>query len=324
MKKFPIISLLALWAACSCSHGLDRDAEYQVTVDPSCSFYAGDPVRFMFGDSSVDNLLFFSGENGHKYENRNRTAVPPEKIRSGILDCDFLARYGADKGLDIYISNTFEGLDGNDGMADRQLMQSLEAQMDEEGNIPGWTRLDYQEGPNGSWTHQSFDMEDFIDNFCIAIHWHPRANGSSAQRSYGVTANIRIDVEDEGVSEINICSLDMVTVMTNNEIEDPYIKNRGNGTIHFDNATADIWFQGAAYGELPYQLNGWAVSTPRALNKVEPDRGTVIKNLQNAMASYEYVYDSPGNYTATFVGVNANYLYTSSDVQQVKVFVLQK
>ncbi len=324
MKKSAIIFSLAALAVCACSQGLDREVDWQVTADPSGNFYAGGPVRFLFGSPQVDNILFFSGENGHKWENRNRTSVPPEQIRSAVLDCDFLARYGADKGLDIYISNTFEGLDGNDAMADRKLMQALEAQMDSEGNIPGWTKLDYEEGPNGSWTHQSFDMADYIDNFCIAIHWHPRASGTSAQRSYGVTADVLIDVEDEGVSKINICDLDIITVMTNDEIEDPYIKNQKNGTIHFDNSTADIWFQGAAYGELPYQLDGWAVSVPRALNKVEPDAGTVVKNIRNMMTSYEYTYDAPGNYTATFVGVNANYMYTDCDIRQVKVFVLHK
>ncbi|MCM1178092.1 MAG: DUF5017 domain-containing protein [Clostridium sp.] len=322
MKRISIIALVAL--AVACSQGLDRKVEWTVSVDPSGSFYAGEPVNFLFGNPQVDNILFFSGENGHKWENRNRTSVPAEQIRSAVLDCDFLARYGADKGLDIYISNTFEGLDGNDGEADRKLMQSLEAQKDADGNIPGWTKLDYKEGANGSWTHQSFDMADFIDNFCIAIHWHPRASGSSAQRSYGVTGNILIDVEGEGISRINICDLDMLTVMTNNEIADPYVKNSGNGTVNFNNSTADIWFQGVAFGELPYQLDGWAVSTPRALNKVEPDAGTVVKNLQNMMTSYEYTYDEPGNYAATFCGVNANYLYTDMDVQQVKVFVLQK
>ena len=44
----------------SCQHDVIYKADYNVTLDPANTFYAGDPVKFNF-DGEVDNLLFYSG-----------------------------------------------------------------------------------------------------------------------------------------------------------------------------------------------------------------------------------------------------------------------
>ena len=51
------------------------------------------------------------------------------------------------------------------------------------------------------------------------------------------------------------------------------------------NGNQDIYFNGCAAGALTYALKGWCVSSPQALNAVENDEGTVIKNMQNYMTS---------------------------------------
>lgn len=76
----------------------------------------------------------------------------------------------------------------------------------------------------------------------------------------------------------------------NEEIEDPYHKNDGNGSIVL-NGNQDIYFNGCAKGALTYALKGWCVSSPQALNAVENDEGTVIKNMQNYLGSSEQVHE---------------------------------
>ena len=40
------------------------------------------------------------------------------------------------------------------------------------------------------------------------------------------------------------------------------------------------------------------------LNSVERDTGDVVKNLQNDLYKFQYTYDEPGYYKATFHGFN--------------------
>ena len=50
----------------------------------------------------------------------------------------------------------------------------------------------------------------------------------------------------------------------------------------------------------------------------------IVWHLQNWMDSYEYTYAAPGNYTATFVCVNANVLGSSEQVKEVRFSVVEK
>ncbi len=56
--------------------------------------------------------------------------------------------------------------------------------------------------------------------------------------------------------------------------------------------------------------------------KVAGDKGVVIKNLQNYMDSYEYVWNDPGTYTATFVGTNSNIEGSSEQVMEFTVTIM--
>lgn len=323
MRKLYFIPLLVLLLP-SCRQDIVSEVDFTVATDLENTYYAGEPVRFLFRRASVDNLLFYSGENGSRYEYRDRRIVPTEQVRSVSIDFEFLARYGVDGGFDVYISNSFEGLKGNDADADKAEIRSWEDAMDEDGNIPGWTRLPYEEGPNGVWTYQAFDLSDYIDNFAVAFHWHPRVQGSAAQRTYGVNGNIVLDVDGADPSVITLPELGIIPVMMNDEIEDPYMMNSKNGSICFDNSAAQVYFQGAAYQELDYQIDGWAVSVPCALNRIQNDKGTVIKTQENDIRCFDYVYGRPGTYVATFVGTNVNYLHRDYSVKNVKLFIIDK
>lgn len=313
-----IAVLPALCTMASCEQQIVDKVECDITLDASNTYYAGDPVRFVL-DGNADNVLFYSGEMGAQYQYKDRYTVSVDQINSAMLDMQYQARYGYAGGLDIYVSDSFEGLKGDDGEADRATMQAMY-----DGGMQGWVKLDYDEGGSTKWTSQSYDVSSMLDNFCLAIHWHPVRDGRSAQRTYWVNGDITLDMQGSAPSSMSITALNPVVVMMNEEL-DPYHKNKGNGSIRFDNPTAAaICFQGVGATVLSYALDGWVVTTPSALNKVDNDKGTVIKNLQNYMDSYEYVYDEPGNYTATFVCRNANYKDESEVVRQLSFSVMDK
>ena len=234
------------------------------------------------------------------------------------MNIEYQARYGEAGALEVWVSNSFEGLNGSDGAADRAAIKAMV-----DGGMEGWTKLDYQEGASTKWTSQNYDLKDYMSGFSIAFHWNPPTN-TKTQRTYWINGEITLNLEGMNPSVIDFTSLDLVSVMMNEEIEDPYYKNNGNGTINLNKRVADIVMQGVGANALPYAIDGWLISKPIPLNKVSNDQGTVIKNLQNYLHTFEYTWTEPGTYTVTFVGTNSNYAGRSEKVHEFTIIVLPK
>ena len=126
-------------------------------------------------------------------------------------------------------------------------------------------------------------------------------------------------------STMTLTDLGFKSLMMNEEV-DAYKKNAGNGSIRFDNATnaGEINFQGVGANVLAYAIDGWVFTTPRPLNKVANDKGTVVKDLQNYLHEYSYTWDEPGTYKVTFVGRNENYMASSEDIQEFTITIIEK
>ena len=316
MKKIVMIGAVAALAA-ACTQNVVYEIDYTVSLDKENTYMAGEPVRFNF-DGLVDNIVFYSGEIGHQYKFKDRYEVPMESVKAADMNIEYQARYGEAGALEVWVSNSFEGLNGSDGAADRAAIKAMV-----DGGMEGWTKLDYQEGASTKWTSQNYDLKDYMNGFSIAFHWNPPTN-TKTQRTYWINGEITLDLEGMNPSVIDFTSLDLVSVMMNGEIEDPYYKNNGNGTINLNKREADIVMQGVGANALPYAIDGWLISKPIPLNKVSNDQGTVIKNLQNYLHTFEYTWTEPGTYTVTFVGANSNYAGRSEKVHEFTIIVLPK
>ena len=303
--------------AAACTQNVVYEIDYTVSLDKENTYMAGEPVRFNF-DGLVDNIVFYSGEIGHQYKFKDRYEVPMESVKAADMNIEYQARYGEADALEVWVSNSFEGLNGSDGAADRAAIKAMV-----DGGMKGWAKLDYQEGASTKWTSQNYDLKDYMSGFSIAFHWNPPTN-TKTQRTYWINGEITLDLEGMNPSVIDFTSLDLVSVMMNEEIEDPYYKNNGNGTINLNKREADIVMQGVGANALPYAIDGWLISKPIPLNKVSNDQGTVIKNLQNYLHTFEYTWTEPGTYTVTFVGTNSNYAGKSEKIQEFTIIVLPK
>ena len=127
------LALPAFITACS-QNDILYDVDFNVTLAPENTYYAGDPVTFNF-DGEVDNILFFSGESGHEYRFKDRYSIPLDQIESATLHLDVWPRYGKGS-LSVWYSSSFTGLNGNDGEADRTTMANMES-----GGMSGWTSV---------------------------------------------------------------------------------------------------------------------------------------------------------------------------------------
>lgn len=316
MKKIFLPVILA-FIAISCSQEVVYEIDYTVSLDPENTYKAGEPVKFNFkGD--VDNIVFYSGETGHQYQYRNRYEVDAQAVKSAALNLDYQARYGDAGALEVWVSNSFEGLSGTDAAADKALIKSIV-----DGGMQGWERLQYDEGASTIWTSQEYPVDNYMSSFSIAFHWCPK-DYTKTQRTYWINGALNLSLEGLDPQSVDFSSLDFVSVMMNDEIEDPYIKNNGNGSIVLNKpTTADIIFQGIGANKLPYAIDGWVISKPTALNKVDNDKGQVIKNLQNYLHSFEYTWNEPGTYTVTFAGSNSNYAGSSHKETEITVTIFE-
>lgn len=315
MKKLNMLLFLVPVLALSCKHEVVYDIDYSISLDKSNTYEVGTPVRFNFS-GEVDNIVFYSGETGHRYEFRNRYEVSREAVKEASLQIDYQARYGDPGAMEVWISKEFAGLSGTDAAADKATVKAMT-----EGNMAGWERLEYQEGASQKWTTQKYPLNEYMSSFAIAFHWNPKDN-KKTQRSYWINGGITLDLEGMKPSTINFSGLDFVTVMMNDEIEDPYMKNNGNGSIILNKpSTATLIFQGIGANALPYAIDGWVISKATPLNKVANDKGVAIKNLQNYLHTFEYTWTEPGTYTVTFVGTNSNYAGASQDVKEMTITI---
>ena len=313
------LSLLLLSLAGCTQQNIYTEVDYNVTLDPSNTYYAGDPVVFNIS-GNPDYVIFYSGEDGHRYEYRNRYEAPSEDVRSMTLDLQIQHRWGnAQPALDIYFTNDFAGLAGNDGAADRALVKSML-----DGGMQGWTKVDYKDSgaKQNVYVPVSADVSDCITNLCIAFHWHPD-EGADPDRmdSYYVNGTLTVDIE--GVSDPVVYDLSTLvgTAVMMDESLDAYHINSGNGSIRLD-TDQDITFAGGNYSNIGHRCEGWLFSTPRAFNVTSPDESIVVKNIQNYAGPFEYTYSEPGTYQAVFVGRNADYLGSSEEVIELQVTVL--
>lgn len=312
MKRIISITIASIVLA-SCQHMIAFDVTYDVSLDKSNTYVAGEPVRFnISGD--VDNLVFYSGEPGHQFEYKNRFEVPLSSMTGVDMEIQYQPRWGAANGLDVYVSNTFAGLKGNDGAADRATIQQMI-----DGGMQGWTKLDYNDGAAQTWESHHYDIASLTDNFSLAFHWHPTYTGTSAQRTYWLNGIINLQFPG-AESQLTLKDLDFVSVLMNEQL-DPYL-HAGNGSIIIGGYSAEINFQGCGGTEKDFALDGWCISNPMPLNKVDNDKGEVIKDLENYMTSYEYTYTEPGSYKAVFMGVNENVAGRSQKNKTININIL--
>lgn len=294
MKK--IVYIAALTLLVSCQHKVEFDRNFHVTLDKDNTYHVGEPVRFNF-NGNIDNILFYSGEPGSEYAHRNRYMLTKEEIESATLSVEIQARYKDGKyngGLDIYVTDQFEGLMWNNGTQDRISVQSML-----DGGMQGWRKLEYVAGASEEWIKHEYDVTGLTDNFAMAVHWHPEVgqwgkymmNCDLVVKPVSGAQELIYDIKDIGMNVLNMP-----------EDYKPYKADSSNGFISFSSLEAEVGFMGST--GLTHQVDSWLFSIPSQVGRLEGDTGFVVKNLQNDVDSFEYRWEKPGIYKVVFVCVD--------------------
>lgn len=168
MKKTLLIFALAVISACQAE--IITPVDFYVTVDKTTKFKAGEPVRFKL-NGEADYYMFFSGETGHEYKNKDRTLIDMADVNSAQLELTTWPDYTtADRPCPVsfYISKSFDGLSSyEDIQTNMALMQAETA-----NGLANWDKLDWQVGPLNQKTTTYHDISNYLEHFCFAVHYY--------------------------------------------------------------------------------------------------------------------------------------------------------
>ncbi len=319
-KNLILAALPLLFAFTSCEQDIYNEIEFSVALDKSNTFKVGEPVKFDF-KGNANYILMYTGDIGSEYQYRNRTEVAMEDLETCKLKMSVQARYGLADVLDFYVApTTFEGLSGLNGTMDYQKMVAVQ-----DSNYDGWTELDFTDGPSTKWTDYEYDgLAKYADGFTLAMHWNPQ-DFTQTQRHYWI--NLSLEVKFKGHDAVTITKDELgftALSMADANQDNRYHINASDGSVIFNKpTTADIMLQGVGGNKLDYCLDYWVVSKPRKLNSISPDKPLDIKSIKDDIDSYSVTYDTPGEYTATFIATSANIYGSSQEVKSVTFTVTE-
>lgn len=342
MKRLMLASLAlsGVLSLNSCDQSdINVKVDFEVSLDSSNTYRAGEPVRFNF-DGNVENIVFFSGEDTHMYKYKDRYTLSKEDVKSAQLKLSILSQYGhADSGaaLEMYVSNRGVALSGLDYDADTTLISSMLA-----SGMDGWTLLDSFDGGqyNGSiaralWPLRTYDLgTDYIDSFNLAFHFHPNWDTEDASSSWRKFFFLQasVEVEIEGIStpvSLSVGAMNATHIWMTPDINVPdkyatvaWNANTGGPIIDYPSKNQGYFGFVGGRSSGSKKVDVWWITEPFSLNLVDPDQGEVIKGFEDHLDHFEYVFDNPGTYKVSFIGSNASHLGSSSVVREVDVIVV--
>lgn len=326
MKRYLIV-FSALLAFCGCQHDIVREIDFNVTLSEDNTYRAGEPVKFDI-KGNVQNILFYSGESGSKYADRNLYEVQIDSTVNITLDAKYQVRHASKSALEVWITGNYDGL-GECREADSIAFAEIVA----DPQAKGWIQLPYNEGVSGKWTEQSYNLSDYLRNlegwdgkFCLAFHWCPVDSMEvNNQRGYWLNGDVGIEIAGRKTVK-SYEDLGFKTISMNADTKRDALSYNGC-QVKFNTSDAKIFLSGKDASKSedlknPYKWDVWLVSTPFTVIPVDPYKGELIKNIQNYMDTFEYTWNKPGTYTVTFVGTNSNYAGSSMDIIEMKVIVM--
>lgn len=344
LNKFLIAVGIASLALASCENELTKDVKLSVNVatNDGISFDGqtitvkkGTPVEFHF-NGDPDFLTFFSGEDGKKYQYKDRITVDENEIESSTLKLDLQAQYGKLEAIDfhLYVSdNDFPGLYKNKFEEDSIMVEKHE----------GWTDLipvDQLPAPTSTKNFE-IDMKPYLGKRIVIATMYKGVDNSQTQpKFYFQKMQIVNKMTDGtetalGAGSFGFTALNM---MNKHNLSDQKalsttakVTNLAYGTTNKSapnisgiwnlEDSNNFWIHSTgSKGSLKYS---WLVSNLLIVNACTPDAGTGLKDITENIETYSYTYDEPGTYTATFVATNGSYKQEKSVVHEYKVIVTE-
>ena len=320
----------------ACEQDLKQALEASVSVYSEDGHFVDDTlyvspsseVVFSF-EGDPDVITFYSGETGKMYDRRNMTELPATSLTSGI-SVTFATQYGTTAGdtFSVYLSTDYDGLSGEYD-TDREMLE----------NLIEWTDITQQcelperantGGNNGDGSSSVvIPLDDWLDYPDITVAFLYHTDGSICPR--WEVRNFMVASTDLDTGESSVLRPADVGFSPFHEAEegaDVYNSATSNAEgrwrLTYMTDPAQDYLMGCHPSKTGVPTRSWLISNPINLKSRTPDTGEAIKNITVYLDAYNYIYDAPGLYKATFVMKRANYRYTDEKVVNVYIRVVEE
>lgn len=290
IKSLIFTGLAGLFALSACDKSLDIEKlDFDVSTTKN-TFKVGDTVLFKF-NGNPDNITFFSGELGSKYEFRTRTRAEgkPE------LQFTSFAEFGLQTNtLQLLATTNFNGVvDANIGSAAWQDITNL---------------VTLSTGTDNT-ASGIVDLTQFISDKPLYL----------AYRFVGQTGTTQKRWTIKNFSVQNRLTNGPVLSVANNSTAGFRQVSLKNASSVWTITATQISIQG---GPATSEENeDWIVTNALFLDRVSPDLGSPLKNITTKMTEYPYVFTQPGTYKVAFVASNATADKVARDVKELTITI---
>ena len=301
MKKYVLFCLI-IFILSSCRKTYVDSISFNVTT-ASTTYKVGDTISFLFS-GNADNVTFYPGTSGFKYENKDRISengVP-------ILTFSTLKELNTvDTSLSLLVSTDFNGIYDS--------VNVLSAK---------WTDITARATLSTAATKDtiasgSVDLSDFTTEqkpIYIAYKFIGKSNPTIAQSKWTVNHFLLTNNLKDSSKQVVATQADASFIGIN-------VKNSTNKWVV---SATQIQIKGGAKNEADNE--DWAISRPLRIDRVLPDNGYALKNISSNLTSYKVPnttfqgYLSPGKYKATFVASNKTAFKNETIIKEIEITIV--
>ena len=299
MKKIiAIVILSATLVSCTKRYELAPVDDFSVTLEKN-TYKVGEPIQFIF-NGEPDNIVFWSGEPGRKYEFRERSVVQGNTIG---LNFKSFAQFGPSpvdqSTLKLLISTDFNGKYDSTNI----LAATWE-------DITGKAILSsgQDQTPSGN-----IDLSEFAarnKNMALAFRYKTAVIKPESAQNRWVIRSFDLKSVNEQKEETAIATM----------------ATAGWSSFSFSGPTTKWSVTSAQLLTVTNPLaldDDWVITKQFNPNKTNPDKGETIKNISQNLYEYRRTYTKPGVYKVTFVATNANVKESASAIKEMEITITQ-
>lgn len=297
MLKYSIYIVTAVILLASCAKVDIGSPDLKITTSSgSLTYKVGDTINFLL-EGNPDNILFYSGEQGHNYAYRDRTSIDND------LEIQFSTwqRYGMPRqNLQLMVSTDFAGV------YDVEHIQAAhwEDLTELAAFSPGIANDNFPSGVISLKPYLGADPKSLI---YIALkytdnqksqgqnNWVIRSFNADQVSPEGQITNMAT-MSTGGWKAVNVLNLNKVWSITSSQLQMP-----SSTSVETDN-------------------EDWVITRGFNVRAVSPDAGVALKNISTLLPVYQYVYEEPGTYQVVFESSNIRY---NGDVRQTKELTIE-
>lgn len=282
MRKI-IYSLISISIFAACAKEKVGKQDFEISTS-SLTYKAGDSVKFRIS-GNPDNLMFYSGEDGHKYEFRKRDSADNDLQIEFKSFVSFALIY---QNLQLLVSNDFNG------KADTPSVKAAT-----------WTDISDKAVFSAG--------KDSVSSGIISLK--PYVNAQKPSAPIYVAFRYTDYKKPQGQNRWVIRTFSANNIAPDGTITPMAVMSTGGwARVDFKNP-AFVWSIGTAQLLMPSSSaaqaaddnEDWVISKGFNPTYIKQDAGIALKNISTTLPEYGYVFTQPGTYKVVFEGSAVRY-----------------